>query len=101
VLLCLRLGTIQEGLTIKMDNTPLRFILKNGTACQFDYTNYKGVSRKRVVVALNISFESTTYYPKTQFILNAFCLEKKDTRGFAMEKIQNFEVIKHPATEEI
>lgn len=70
---------------------PLRFILKEGVAVQFDYKNYRGVTRKRYVVALNITFEATQYYPKAQFILNAFDIEKRDKRGFAMEKIQNFE----------
>ena len=51
------------------------------------YTNYKGETRYRNIIPLNIEFKSTEWHKEKQWILNAFDVEKGENRGFAMKDI--------------
>ncbi len=57
-----------------------------------DYTNYKCVRRKRVVIPLEIEFRETPHHTPAQWILQAYDVEKGARRSFAMKDIHSWEV---------
>lgn len=57
----------------------------------FDYTNYKGVRTvARKVYPLFLFYGSTEYYPKPQWLLNAYDFGRQAVRTFAVNKIENW-----------
>lgn len=56
------------------------------------YTNWKGKTSYRNIVPISIEFKSTEWHKKQQWILNAYDVEKKEERGFAINDIEDWEV---------
>jgi len=56
------------------------------------YTNYKGETRLRNIIPINIEFKSTTWHKEEQWILNAIDVEKNEERGFAIKDIKLWNV---------
>lgn len=54
------------------------------------YTNYKGVTSTRRIIPKQIWFGSTEWHQTSQWLLDAYDLEKKDDRSFAMSDIQTW-----------
>ena len=57
---------------------------------QFDYVNYKGEAELRTVKPIRIWFGSTGFHPEAQWLLEAFDLDRRETRDFAMAAISNW-----------
>ena len=55
-----------------------------------DYTNWKGNRRVRIITPLSVSWGSTTYHPKHQWLLKAVDNEDGVEKDFALEKIHSF-----------
>lgn len=52
------------------------------------YTNYRGETSLRQIVPERIHFASTEWHPEPQWLLDAFDVDKKATRSFAMKDIR-------------
>lgn len=52
------------------------------------YTNWKGVKRERVITPMHIYFGSTEYHKEPQFLIEAFDVEKKEIRHFALKDME-------------
>ena len=57
---------------------------------EIDYTNYRGVREKRIVLPLVIEFMSSEWHPKPQWCLRAYCTQREAVRTFAMESIHSW-----------
>lgn len=56
------------------------------------YTNWKGETRLRKIIPINIEFKATEWHKEEQWILNALDVEKNDYRGFAVKDIKECNV---------
>ena len=56
-------------------------------AIEILYTNYRGETARRRIVPGSLRYGSTEYHPEPQWLLEAFDLEKKAERTFAMHDI--------------
>lgn len=56
------------------------------------YTNWKGNTRWRKIIPINIEFKSTSWHKETQWILNALDVEKNEERDFAIKDISKWQV---------
>jgi len=56
----------------------------------FTYTDWRGVTRERRVVPMNIFFGTLEHYEDRQWFMTAFDVERKDLpiREFAMKDIE-------------
>ena len=54
------------------------------------YTNYRGEMGIRHILPKAIRFASTDWHPEPQWLLEAFDLEKKADRSFAMKDISEW-----------
>ena len=54
------------------------------------YTNWKGVTAYRNIIPKSIEFKSTEWHKDEQWILNAFDLDKKQDRAFAIKDIKEW-----------
>jgi hypothetical protein len=52
------------------------------------YTNYRGITARRRIIPRRIWFGSTEWHPGEQWILDAFDLEKRAERSFAIADIK-------------
>ena len=52
------------------------------------YTNYRGETSVRRIVPKRIWFGKTDWHPEDQWILDAYDLEKKADRGFALKDVK-------------
>lgn len=50
----------------------------------FHYTNYKGISSDRVVKPIEVWFGRDGFHPSSQWLLKAFCTQRKAERNFAL-----------------
>lgn len=57
------------------------------------YTNWKGITAYRNIIPKSIEFKSTDWHKEQQWILNAFDIEKKADRGFAIKDIKGWNLI--------
>lgn len=48
------------------------------------YTNYRGETAKRTIVPVSVYWGKTIWRPEWQWVLNAFDVEKQETRTFAL-----------------
>lgn len=64
--------------------------MNNEKIVEILYTNWKGETRLRKVLPLNIEFKSTDWHKEEQWILNAIDVEKNEERGFAIKDIKNW-----------
>jgi len=51
---------------------------------QIKYKNYKGETRIRTILPIEIWFGNTKYHTENQWLLNAYDLDKKENRDFAI-----------------
>ena len=54
------------------------------------YTNWKGKTSYRNIIPKSIEFKSTEWHKEEQWILNAFDIDKKADRGFALKYIKEW-----------
>jgi len=52
------------------------------------YTNWKGVSRERTIIAKELYLGSTEYHPGEQWFLRAMDVTKGEMRDFALLDLQ-------------
>lgn len=57
------------------------------TKVNIDYTNYRGERGIRTIVPERIWFGSTDYHKSSQWLLDAYDVEKDASRTFAMQDI--------------
>lgn len=62
----------------------------DGKVVEFTYENHRGVTEVRRVVPTHVWFGSTEYYPKKQWLLSAWCLERQARRDFTFEAISGW-----------
>lgn len=55
-----------------------------------DYTNHRGERSERKVQPWKIEFKSTDFHPVAQWIMCAWCYERKAIRRFAMKDIHSW-----------
>lgn len=48
------------------------------------YTNHRGETAKRRLLPIKMWFGCTAWHPTAQHFLKAFCLDRQETRDFAM-----------------
>ena len=56
-----------------------------------DYTNWRGVRRKRVIIPQHTFWGHTTYHPEDQWLLTAVDTEDMVAKQFAMSGIHAWE----------
>lgn len=54
------------------------------------YTNWKGETKYRNIIPINIEFKSTEWHKEEQWILNALDIDKQANRGFAIKDIKEW-----------
>ena len=52
------------------------------------YTNYRGETAIRDVIPIKIWFGSTDWHPEEGWLMDAYDIEKKNNRSFAMKDIK-------------
>ncbi len=57
------------------------------------YKNYRGETGIRHVIPKAIRFASTDWHPEPQWLLEAYDVDKKADRSFAMKDIQEWKVV--------
>jgi predicted DNA-binding transcriptional regulator YafY len=71
-----------------------RAYLKKMRAGEFDYTNYKGETGKRRAQMICIFYGSNEWHKEEQWLLEAYDMDKRDFRFFAMSAMKNVQDIK-------
>lgn len=69
------------------------FILKEKPEVNFTYTNWKGETGERKAIFTLVYFGTTHYHPEPQWLVEAFDLDKEDTRIFAMKDMSGVVVV--------
>jgi predicted DNA-binding transcriptional regulator YafY len=54
----------------------------------FSYKNHRGEIATRTVIPLSFHFGTTPYYRKEQWLVRAWCCERRAQRVFAMNELQ-------------
>ena len=54
------------------------------------YTNYKGKTAVRRIIPKNIVYGHTEWHPENQWLMDAYDIEKKADRTFAMKDIKTW-----------
>lgn len=54
------------------------------------YTNWKGITSKRLIVPVRVFFGENEYHPEPQWLLECTDVEKQATRTFAMKDIHQW-----------
>lgn len=57
---------------------------------KFNYVNHRGEAAERTVRPIRIWFGSTAWHTETQWFLEGFCLDRKESRDFAMSNISQW-----------
>ncbi|RLA60501.1 MAG: hypothetical protein DRQ89_12740 [Epsilonproteobacteria bacterium] len=65
-----------------------------GGRLKFDYTNWKGKKATREIIVECVEYGFTEFHEQSQWLLRGFCLEKNETRSFAMRDITNIRNIR-------
>lgn len=73
------------------------------TIVSFRYRNHRGEVAVRTVRPIRLWFGSTAYHPESQWLLEAFDLNRQQTRDFAMSNLLGglFPAGKVPAETEV
>lgn len=73
-------------------NAPMVFICDNPAIkhVRIDYTNYKDERAFRLIHPIRIQFDSTTWHPEPQFLLEAYDIDKHVHRTFACKNIHSW-----------
>jgi hypothetical protein len=62
----------------------------HGQPLEFGYTNYRGEYGVRKAIPIRIVFGNTNYHADTQWLLEAFDVEKQENRTYAINDITHF-----------
>lgn len=54
------------------------------------YTNYRNETAPRIIIPKRIFFDKTEWHPEEQWLLEAYDLDKKANRSFAMKDIKSW-----------
>lgn len=54
------------------------------------YTNYRGETARREIIPQRVWFGATQWHPEEQWLLDAFDIEKKSPRSFALRDIRSY-----------
>jgi hypothetical protein len=65
------------------------FEITIGTYLEFDYINWKGVKGHRSAEVQGIYYGSTKFHKEPQWIMEAYDLDKRESRDFAMKDMAN------------
>lgn len=57
---------------------------------ELDYTNHRGERAVRRVQPLGLRFESTEWHPEPQWVLQAFDLDRRAERSFALQDVHSW-----------
>lgn len=60
------------------------------TVVSIDYTNWRGERSERRIRPLRLLFENSEWHHETQWVLEAFDLEKRAKRSFAIANIHSW-----------
>jgi predicted DNA-binding transcriptional regulator YafY len=63
-----------------------------GAAIRIEYINYRGERSLRLIVPQHCYFAEVDWHPGTQWILDAWDVDKGAVRSFAMRDIQRWDV---------
>ncbi len=67
------------------------FELRESRQVIIDYTNHKGVRRERCIQPVRVLFAThAPYHPELQWLLNAYDVDKRDWRTFAISNIHSW-----------
>lgn len=80
--------------------------IQQGDTLRFDYTNWKGIFRSRLVRVLGFSYGCTEYHKNKQWFLTAYDMEDNNMiKQFALNDIHihsiKFEKVTMPAIEKV
>ena len=64
--------------------------MEKDIVAKFNYKNYKNIINERVVNPIKLYYGNTKWYPDNQWLLEAYDIEKKDIKIFAMKNIQKW-----------
>lgn len=64
---------------------------ENTKTVTIDYTNWRGERSERIIIPLEIVFESNQWHPEPQWLLRAWDVEKKAERLFALQTIHSWD----------
>jgi hypothetical protein len=59
----------------------------SGARLRFPYTNHKNITEVREVTLEGLQYGSNQWYPKPQWFIRCWDSRKKDTKIFALNKI--------------
>jgi len=65
----------------------VRELLQHEQAVRIVYTNYKGETSERTIIPRRMWLGETQWHPGTQWLLDAFDLDKQADRSFAVRDI--------------
>jgi len=68
--------------------------LSKGDYIEFSYTNWEGKVGVREVIVEGLLYGSNSYHTDEQFLLEAFDIDKKEMRTFAIKDMTNIFVWK-------
>lgn len=54
------------------------------------YTNYRGETSIRRIIPVRVRFAASEWHPEEQWLLDAFDIDRGDTRSFAMKDIHEW-----------
>lgn len=66
---------------------------------KFIYVNHRGERGLHTVRPIRVYFGSTAYHPEAQWLLEAFDLDRRETRDFALSNIGGWNRATHPSTD--
>lgn len=62
--------------------------IPNGKVVEIDYTNYQGKRERRYIIPVRLYFSTNNqWHPEPQYILEAYDINKRANRDFAMSKV--------------
>lgn len=62
-------------------------VIVTGIKHRVTYTNYKGETRNRVIIPINLWYGSTEYHKEPQWLYQALDVEKNQVRDFALKDL--------------
>jgi predicted DNA-binding transcriptional regulator YafY len=65
------------------------------------YTNYRGETAIRRIIPREVRFISTEWHPEPQWVLEAYDLDRKAERSFAIKDINDWNPTGEPVSAEV
>ncbi len=74
--------------------------IKQGQKVHFNYKNHRGDVARRSAVVRGVDYGETEWYPKKQWFLRCYDLDRLAERSFAVANIdmESFEMVGWPST---